>query len=113
MKTTDKKNNVVFIIVIIAFVLFLVLSNRNRTWDNKPYFKNKIEGIVEKKFRDNKNHLNKTIVVNDNIFVFTRDSSNFYEFVEVGDSIFKTSNTMNTSVYRREIFVQDFEVLFE
>ena len=73
-------------------------------------------GIVNKKYIDSLNHLNKTIVIkvtdgSFNIQTFNRDKSGLYNYVKLGDSLSKLLNTYKVDVFRKgekETFFIDF-----
>ena len=67
-----------------------------------------IIGRISKKYVDRNNHGFQTIVVNNNGFVlkFTliecdSRTTNLYDFVEVGDSIVKASNSLKFMIIRK------------
>ncbi|MDB4533291.1 hypothetical protein N9242_00345 [Vicingaceae bacterium] len=63
-----------------------------------------INGIVVEKYIDNQNHLYETCVfkrdTNSQKFIFNLDDSGFFEYVEIGDSIYKKKGDSLFQVFR-------------
>ena len=74
-----------------------------------------IRGCVINKYLDKKNHFDETIVLSNNgknqLFIIPNDNSGLYNFIEVGDSIFKDEDSLICFVKRDSIierFIIDF-----
>lgn len=91
----------VFVIMIIA----LVLDHQAPCNRAKKYKAMYINGVVQKKYLDRKNHLYETIVflnqkerkIELNLSI---ELSGFYDKVMLGDSLFKKENSLDLFVYR-------------
>lgn len=73
-------------------------------------------GVLEKKFRDKENHNYKTIIINNNekninSIIFVLDESEAYNYLQKGDSIAKTQNSLSVEVYRGAI-KKDFKLYY-
>lgn len=110
-----------FIIVILFVVLIKILSN-NSFYHGCEYRSMEIEkaafcGIVSHKLIDKSDHMLKKISIlnnhtKDSINVIIEgDTSGLYNFINVGDSIYKEKNSMETTIVRdsiKKVFFIDF-----
>ncbi len=121
-------NKVVIIVVSLCFVgisLYVIgyvlpftfvsrenYVNRSNCNDEQMAKKEKIDGVILRKFRDNKSHMWKTIEYQDSsgtheTLIFRNDESGGYEFLMQGDSIFKMTDSMAFEAVRdgqRKVF---------
>lgn len=109
----------------IFFTLFRVFSNS----DFSDFFaknachtlterirKIKASGIVMNKYLDKKSHMHETIIINSNrksdfMVKIPNELSGLYEFVEVGDSLFKEEESLEGFV-KRDSVIKKFEIDF-
>ena len=101
-----------FIIIIIISIFFSIFDiDLEKKYRNKfhsiGYSDININGKVVKKYIDKKNHLNKTVQIesqNDNVeFIFNRDISGAYEFINLNDSIIIFSKDYTVRLIRNDI----------
>jgi len=108
-----------FIIVILFFALIKIISlnapYRGCVSHSKLIENLYLNGIVLNKFEDKANHLNRTFVVFQNQVKIEvnieGDTSGLYNFINVGDSIYKEKNSMKTIILResiKKVFFIDF-----
>lgn len=102
-------------IVSLAVIIFVV--NRNLPTPNeinKIAFESikltKFEGLVIDKFMDKKNHNHATLKLRNSFgeqnIILTRDKSEIFDFVQLGDSVSKEYGDLNVLIKRRcELYV--------
>jgi hypothetical protein len=110
-----------FISFIVLFIYFYVfVFNKQQTLCENIFsetVKEFYEGIIIQKYIDNKNHMNKTLIIrclneNDVVKVFNWDKSGLFEFVQQGDMIIKKSNEKYIYIKRdslEKVFELDFK----
>jgi lipopolysaccharide export LptBFGC system permease protein LptF len=59
-------------------------------------------GVVEEKFLDTNNHNIKTIKLSNDFIEIYQNHNNFFEMVEVGDSIYKKNNSLRFDIFRQD-----------
>lgn len=91
------------------------MDKKGPTWKEEVYsarLNKSIKGVVTDKYEDKEHHMHKTIEVNNVKHIFSRDVSGLYEFVEVGDSLYKEDSTADIKLIRdSKEFV--FKIMFD
>ena len=96
------------ILLIVAAIIVLNKDLPSSSEINKMAFDSiklyKFEGEVIKKFVDKKNHNHSTLILKNKYgeqnVILTRDKSNLFDFVQIGDSISKEYGYLNVYVIR-------------
>ncbi len=116
------------IISTVAFVIFFTLFKIFSSGNYPDFFANngchtltermraaRFCGIVDEKYLDKKSHMDETIIVNNKkseiMMIIPNELSGLYEFIEVGDSIFKEKESMECYI-KRESITKRFEIDF-
>lgn len=95
-------------LVLMIFVVFIIIRFENN-WKLRyasiiyKQFKNEDwNGVVLKKYTDSLNHSAETFEIQGNIkIVMGRDGTDFFEFIQKGDSIVKKKNSDTVHVHRQ------------
>jgi len=96
-------------VVLLAVVIFLVNRNLPSSKEiNQTALESikltKFEGLVIDKFMDKKNHNHATLRLRNSFgeqsVILTRDKSDIFEFVQVGDSVSKEYGDLNVRIKR-------------
>lgn len=59
-------------------------------------------GVIEEKFLDTKNHNIKTIKLSNDFIEIYQNQNSFFEKVNVGDSLYKNSNSLRFDIIRQD-----------
>ena len=96
-------------VVLLAAIIFLVNRNLPTSKEiNQTAFESikltKFEGLVIDKFMDKRNHNHATLRLKNSFgeqnIILTRDKSEIFEFVQVGDSVSKEYGDLNVRIKR-------------
>lgn len=96
-------------VVLLAVIIFLVNRNLPTPKEvNKMAFESikltKFEGLVIDKFMDKRNHNHATLKLRNSFgeqnIILTRDKSDIFDFVQVGDSVSKEYGDLNVLIKR-------------
>lgn len=107
------------LIVIILFIIVKVMSisapYRGCVFKSNSIKQIFINGIIVKKFKDESDHNMKKITIlnknNDFNIAVQGDQSGLYDFINIGDSIYKEKNSMEATIVRdsvKKAFIIDF-----
>ncbi len=105
------KTKIILILLLVGLVAtFFFFKNNNSSQEElSNQIKNKVQnrsfsGIVKKKFIDSSFHNRETITISNKEAVLVTDfiyeDSSLFNFINVGDSIFKKKNDLNVRVIR-------------
>lgn len=100
----------IFIVLAILITSFLQEGLSKLVGDTPAshfYRRESYSGIVTDKFIDKENHNYHTLIIDNGEQIrrvtFDHEIGGFYEFVEVGDSIFKEPDTLDLRLVRKEL----------
>jgi hypothetical protein len=78
------------------------LNERHVCIKYEEFVRENWKGVVSKKYMDRSNHNAETIsFLSQNTYTMFRDDSDFFKFLEIGDSVVKNLNTDTIKVYRK------------
>lgn len=121
------KSNIVRLASYLFFVLIVVCSCHSHCDEVERVREFRIEGIIEKKYRRELNHNSYEIeftnnanndhvkyLIGDNVnsIYLESESSGFWQYVQVGDSITKYQGRLEIWVYRNGAGKRKFELLY-
>lgn len=104
MKNIKKLSGIIAIIVF--FIVISISTNRSHEKFCENFLKSKFSGKIIKKYINHQEHLYKTLVylkvtVKDSM-TFNTDQSDFYSFVDVGDSIIKIEHSNEIRIANKD-----------
>ena len=105
-------------LIIIGGILFFTYTIEKQSSKLPQLFKGQVEkeyiGIVSKKYIDQKNHNNKTLILDRSGVImktfWNADKSGFFEYVNESDSIVKNSGSEIINVYREGLHLKFFRM---
>ncbi|MPQ47689.1 hypothetical protein GCQ56_11810 [Marinifilum sp. N1E240] len=105
-------------LIIISGILFFTYTIEKQSSKLPQLFKGQVEkeyiGIVSKKYIDQKNHNNKTLILDRSGVImktfWNADKSGFFEYVNESDSIVKNSGSEIINVYREGLHLKSFRM---
>ncbi len=107
----ERKSNFPWVIILsVIGVISFTLWNRSQrftceSWDS-AVLQTKIKGLVVNKYRDRTDHGERTISLDDgSVIDEVAFSQQFWETVEVGDSLIKQTGTMTYSVKKTDTII--------
>jgi len=107
----------VFLIVISIVLVTLLNSekshNKVRCELYDQILQESFSDIITRKFKNPNSHLRPTIEVHEKIIDIHLDTSGFFEFVIVGDSLVKESGNPKICIYRDGKFIKEFTLDYE
>ena len=111
-----KRRTKYVLIILGVAVLYFIINFKINSFIETPekYFSNhfklgwtdwNVEGIVDDKYIDYKHHSYPTVVIKDSVdrkrtFFFQTHDLEFYEYVQIGDSIYSKSRSFKATIYR-------------
>ena len=103
----------VFLVVGLSIRLNLSKYRNNAICEKYAVFNDMIiRGFVIDKFRDEYDHMNEKINIDGEIIDISLDTSRFYDFIEIGDSINKESGYSNIFVFRSGEKIGSYKITF-
>jgi hypothetical protein len=92
------------VMLILVGVIFFYDDDLNKNYacvKHEEFIMEKWKGVVAKKYIDSSNHNAETIKLqSETIYAIFRDGTEFFKFIEIGDSIVKKINTDSVKIYR-------------
>lgn len=106
----------IFFVIMIIFIMYENFFQPSYWCKlSKEFKESSYRGVVVKKFIDKENHSAKMILIkhNDKIIDMNLDSdtTSYFEYVNVGDSIIKAKESVNLEVIKRNQ-IKDFSLYF-
>jgi hypothetical protein len=109
-KQSNRLKIISFFLMIGTLIFFVFIAKKQSKEDcinlKEQYRNVEYKGVIDKKFKDRKNHSAKTIIIEENeknkVFRRYRDISGLYEYARVGDSIYKPKGSLKAKVIRGE-----------
>jgi hypothetical protein len=107
------------ILVVIVFVIAVIIIFSREGYRNNAICKLQeefedysIQGKIEEKYQDPEFGMKEAILVNSIDYHIYLDSSGFYDYVSVDDSIVKSSGSTLVKIYRNGTYIKEFELDF-
>ena len=96
---------VIFIVIIIVYFLLMTFTPSSECINERELRDKFINGRVYKKYIDYNSHLNPKLRISGSseIVIFENDVSDFYSFVQIGDSVKKAKGSLNVQVIRNNL----------
>lgn len=104
--------SIIPVVFLFIWGLFIPSDNCNLLLDFK---KSNFKGIILNKYYDQKNHRTKTLIIKINDknakLILPNDTSRFFDFIIVGDTVLKQKSTDFIGVYRKDS-LKEFKIYF-
>lgn len=111
-----RKRLIQFVLVIITIVI-LIFINRDKFFvsDNQyfnslvdEYVRKEFSGVVKGKYIDEFEHMYKKVIIktkngDEYFFILNFERNEFYEFIQIGDSLSKSKNSLELNLTRENL----------
>jgi hypothetical protein len=112
-----KNKRTIQIVLVILTLSILIIFNRDKFFiSDEQYFNSLVNeyihkdfnGVVKDKYIDMSDHMYKKVILNtkngnEYIFILNFEGDDFYEFIQIGDTLIKPINSLEVNLIRKNL----------